>query len=99
MVPTFVLWLTGGTLNMNFESKQTKGESSCSPAEALAMKNAALRATLGYLEYKQGPGEWFKDELAYRFHRMVSLALEAPCHLTNEEPSRFATQNQPLKLG
>ena len=63
---------------MNSESRQTKGASRCSPAEALAMKNAALRAMLGYLEYKHGPGEWFKDELAYRFHRMVSLALEAP---------------------
>jgi hypothetical protein len=86
-------------VNMNTHSEQTKGGSSCSPAEALAMKNAALRATLGYLEYKQGPGEWFKDELTYRFHRMVSLALEAPCHLANEEPSRFASQNRPVKPG
>lgn len=76
-------------LNMNFDSRQTQGESTCSPAEALAMKNAALRAVLGYLEHKHGPGEWFKDELAYRFHRMVELALNAPCELENTQPSRF----------
>lgn len=63
---------------MNFEPKRTNSGSVCSPAEALAMKNAALRAMLGYLEYKHGPGEWFKDELAYRFHRMLEKALEAP---------------------
>ena len=44
----------------------------------MAIKDAALRATLEYIEYKNGPGEWFKDELAYRVHRMVKKALEVP---------------------
>jgi hypothetical protein len=81
-------------LNMNLDSNQTK---SCSPAEALAMKNAALRAVLGYLEHKQAPGEWYKDELTYRFHRMVELALEAPCDLNNDQASRFLAQSQSLQ--
>jgi len=72
---------------MNFNSTQTK--SPCSPAQALAMKNAALRAVLGYLEYKQAPGDWHKDELTSRFHRMVELALEAPCELEDAQQSRF----------
>lgn len=76
---------------MNLVSNQTK--SPCSPADALAMKNAALRAVLGYLEHKQGPGEWYQDELTYRFHRMVELALEAPCELENEPSSRFQSLN------
>jgi hypothetical protein len=61
------------------------------------MKNAALRAVLGYLEYKNGPGEWFKDELTYRFHRMVELALEAPCSLNIPEPDPSITHGQPFK--
>lgn len=69
----------------------------CSPADALAMKNAALRAVLGYLEHKQGPDEWFKDELTYRFHRMVELALEAPCELENEQSARFQSVNRPFE--
>ena len=75
---------------MNFDSNQMKGLSPCSPSEALAMKNAALRAVLGYLEYKHGPGEWFKDETAFRFHRMVEIALEAPCELESAPALRFA---------
>ena len=85
-------WLAGG---MNLGSNHTKGQSPCLPSDALAMKNAALRAVLGYLEYKQGPGEWFKDELTYRFHRMVELALEAPCDLKTEASTRFTAQDQP----
>jgi hypothetical protein len=74
---------------MNCDSIQTTSKSPCSPADALAMKNAALRAVLGYLEHKQGPGEWYQDELTYRFHRMVELALEAPCEMQDEQSSRF----------
>ncbi len=79
---------------MNCDLNQAKGQKPVTPAEALAMKNAALRAVLGYLEYKNGPGEWFKDELAYRFHRMVELALEAPCDLNRGEPSRLTDQSR-----
>jgi hypothetical protein len=79
---------------MNFDSNQMN--SACSPAEALAMKNAALRAVLGYLENKQGAGEWYKDELTYRFHRMVELALEAPCELDPNIQSRFLAVNRQL---
>jgi hypothetical protein len=81
---------------MNLDSNQTTVKSPCSPAEALAMKNAALRAVLGYLEDKQGPGEWYKDELTYRFHRMVELALEAPCELDPNNQSHFLTVNRQL---
>jgi hypothetical protein len=81
---------------MNCDTIQTPSKSSCSPAEALAMKNAALRAVLGYLEHKQGPGEWYKDELTYRFHRMVEIALEAPCELTTEQPSRSQASDRSL---
>lgn len=80
---------------MNCDLNQAKGQKPVTPAEALAMKNAALRAVLGYLEYKNGPGEWFKDELAYRFHRMVELALEAPCDLNAEDHNRFMAQGRP----
>ena len=79
---------------MNCNSNRSSGKNPVSPVDAVAMKNAALRAVLGYLEYKNGPGEWFKDELTYRFHRMVELALEAPCDLKNDEPSPFLDQNQ-----
>jgi hypothetical protein len=80
-------------LNMNFDTNQTQGRGAGSPAEALAMKNAALRAVLGYLEYQRGPGEWFKDETAYRFHRMVEIALEAPCEVeSSAQPSRFLSR-------
>ena len=82
---------------MNFNSDQTKDLGPCSSAEALAMKNAALRAVLGYLEYKHGPGEWFKDELTYRFHRMVQIALEAPCELPNAQPPRFPARRAQLE--
>jgi len=78
---------------MNCDLNQAKGQKLVTPAEALAMKNAALRAVLGYLEYKNGPGEWFKDELAYRFHRMVELALEAPCEPEREQSSRFLAES------
>jgi len=84
---------------MNCDLNQAKGKKPLTPAEALAMKNAALRAVLGYLEYKNGPGEWFKDELAYRFHRIVELALDAPCDLNTEEPNRFVAQGRPLEDG
>lgn len=77
MVRHVVLWFIGAVMNMNFRSKQIRTQSLGSTAEALATKNAALRATLEYLEYKNGPGEWFKDELAYRVHRMVKRALES----------------------
>jgi hypothetical protein len=80
---------------MNLDGNQTNVKRPCSPAAALAMKNAALRAVLGYLEHKQGPGEWYKDELTYRFHRMVELALEAPCELEAENPPRFLSVNLP----
>lgn len=84
-------------MSMNFDSNQTRDESSCSPAQALAMKNAALRAVLGYLEHKHGPDEWFKDELAYRFHRMVKMALDTPCELENGQPSRFLASGRNLE--
>jgi hypothetical protein len=77
---------------MNCDSIQTTAKSPCSSADALAMKNAALRAVLGYLEHKQGPGEWYQDELTYRFHRMVELALEAPCDLELPSEGRFLAQ-------
>jgi len=51
------------------------------------MKNAALKAVLGYLEQKQVGGEWSHD--AHRFHRLVELALEANCDLGSEEQPRF----------
>jgi len=72
---------------MDFNSHQTKSQ--CSPTEALAMKNAALRAVLGYLETKRDHGEWHQDELTSRFHRMVELALKAPCELAGAQHSRF----------
>ena len=78
---------------MNCDSIQTTVKTLCSPADALAMKNAALRAVLGYFEHKHGPGEWYKDELTYRFHRMVELALEMPCDLDNTQPSVSRTIN------
>lgn len=65
-------------MNMNFRSKQIRAQSPGSTAQALAIKDSALRAALDYLEYKNGPGEWFKDELAYRVHRMLKKALEFP---------------------
>jgi hypothetical protein len=79
---------------MNVNSKQPKN--ACSPAEAVAMKNAALRAVLGYLEYQHGPGEWLENQTAYRFHRMVELALEAPCELESALESRFAARRPQL---
>jgi hypothetical protein len=79
---------------MNCDSSHSTGMNPISPVEAVAMKNAALRAVLGYLEYKNGPGEWFKDELTYRFHRMVELALEGPCDLKNHEPEPVVDHNQ-----
>jgi len=82
---------------MNCDSIQTTVKSPCSPAEAVAMKNAALRAVLGYLEHKQGPGEWYQDELTYRFHRMVELALAAPCELETLNQSLFSSVNNPLE--
>lgn len=79
-------------MNMNFRSKQIRVQSPGSTAEALATKNAALRATLDYLEYKNGPGEWFKDELAYRVHRMVKKALESPTE-QGRQPLEFLDLN------
>jgi hypothetical protein len=76
---------------MNIEATRTKGKSRCSPAQALAMKNTALKAVLGYLEQKQVPSEWSAD--AHRFHRLVELALEAHCELGSEEQSRFQIQD------
>jgi hypothetical protein len=72
---------------MNCNLNPSTEKNPVSPIDAVAMKNAALRAVLGYLEFKNGPGEWFKDELTYRFHRMVELALEAPCDSKNDEAS------------
>ena len=51
------------------------------------MKNAALKAVLGYLEQKQAPGEWSAE--VHRFRRLVELALQAPCDLENAEQPRF----------
>jgi hypothetical protein len=82
---------------MNCDSIQTTVKSPVSPADALAMKNAALRAVLGYLEHKQSPSEWYKDELTYRFHRMVELALEAPCNLEQPKEGRFLPHDHELK--
>lgn len=65
-------------MNMNFRSKQIRALSPGSTAQALAIKDSALHAALEYLEYRNGPGEWFKDELAYRVHRMLKKALEFP---------------------
>ena len=53
------------------------------------MKNAALKAVLGYLEHKTGPREWPIDEAALRYRRLVELALEAPCELATDEKPRF----------
>ena len=78
-------------VNMNIEATLTHGKSRCSPAQALAMKNAALKAVLGYLEHKQVPGEWSSD--AHRFHRLVELALEVHCDLGSEEQPRFQIQD------
>jgi hypothetical protein len=79
---------------MNCASNYSTRKDPVSPVDAVAMKNAALRAVLGYLENKNGPGEWFKDELTYRLHRMVERALDARCDLQNDDPSRFIEQNQ-----
>jgi hypothetical protein len=81
---------------MNCDSILTPVKNPCSAADALAMKNAALRAVLGYLEHKQGPGEWYQDELTYRFHRMVELALAAPCEVEALNQSPFRSANSPL---
>ena len=51
------------------------------------MKNAALKAVLGYLEGKQRPGEWSSE--AHRFQRLVELALEAHCDLGGTDQPRF----------
>lgn len=80
-------------MNMNSRSKQIRVQSSGSIAETLATKDAALRATLDYLEYKNGPGEWFKDELAYRVHRMVKKALEFPAE-RDRQPLEFLELNR-----
>lgn len=66
-----------------------KVQNAGSNAEALAIKDAALRATLEYIEYKNGPGEWFKDELAYRVHRMVEKALAVPGEQENTQDTGF----------
>jgi len=58
------------------------------------MKNAALKAVLGYLEQKQGSGEWSNDATVYRFHRLVEIALEVPCDLGSAEQSRFQIQDR-----
>jgi len=79
-------------MNMNCRSKQIRAQSPGSTAEALAKKDSALRATLEYLEYKNGPGEWFKDELAYRVHRMVKKALESPSE-QERQPLQFFDLN------
>jgi len=81
-------------MNMNFRSKQIRVQGLCSTADALAAKDAALRAALDYLEYKNGPGEWFKDELAYRLHRMVKKALEFPAE-RERQPLQFLDLNRP----
>lgn len=78
---------------MNCASNHSTKKDPLLSTNAAAMKNSALRAVLGYLEYKNGPGEWFKDELTYRLYRMVELALDAPCDLQNDAPSRFMDQN------
>jgi hypothetical protein len=80
-------------MNMNFRSKQIRPQSLCSTAEVLATKDAALRAALDYLEYKNGPGEWFKDELAYRLHRKVEKALEFPAE-QERQPLEFLELNR-----
>jgi len=85
-----VLWLNGPT-DMNIEVLSTNGKCRCSPAQALAMKNAALKAVLGYLEQKQVVGEWSHE--AHRFHRLVELALEVHCDLGDEEQPRFQIQD------
>lgn len=77
---------------MNFNCKQMVWESPRSTEEALAVKDAALRSILGYLEHKHGPGEWFQDELAYRVYRMVTKALEA-----NGEPVKKETPRVPSR--
>jgi hypothetical protein len=76
---------------MNIEALSTNGKHRCSPAQALAMKNAALKAVLGYLEQKQVLGEWSHD--AHRFQRLIELALEANCDLGSEEQPRFQIQD------
>ena len=79
-------------MNMNFRSKQIRAQSPGSTAQALAIKDSALRAALDYLEYKNGPGEWFKDELAYRVHRMLKKALEFPSEKVSQ-PLEFLDLN------
>jgi hypothetical protein len=78
---------------MNIQTGQNHGKSQCSPAQAVAMKNAALKAVLGYLEQQQTRGEWSKDETAQRYRRLVELALEAPCDLKSEKQPRFEIQD------
>ena len=80
-------------MNMNFRSKQIRAQSLGSTAQALAMKDSALRAALEYLEYKNGPGEWFKDELAYRVYRMMKKALEFPSE-QQRQPLEFLDLNR-----
>lgn len=80
-------------MNMNFRSKQIRAQSLCSNAQALATKDAALRAALDYLEYKNGPGEWFKDELTYRIYRMMKKALEFPSD-QKRQPLEFLDLNR-----
>jgi hypothetical protein len=78
---------------MTIEAAATQGQSPCSPAQALAMKNAALKAVLGYLELKSKPGEWPADEVALRYRRLVELALKAPCELESGEKPRFEVKD------
>ena len=87
-------WFSRAVTNMNFGPKQISARSSRSTAEALAIKDAALRATLDYLEYKNGPGEWFKDELAYRIHRMVKMAMEFPSQTEESQLLEFAQSDR-----
>ena len=82
-------------LNMPFDSEQTNRQIPISPSEALALKNAALQATLSYLEHKN-PENWFKDELAYRLHRLVEKALECSFQLDETRaisPKRLDKRN------
>ena len=83
-------------MNMNFGSKQIGAHKSRSTAEALAVKDAALQAALDYLEYKNGPGGWFKDELAYRIHRMIKTAMEFPSEQEKSQPVEFLQLNRRL---
>jgi len=69
--------------------KRTGGDSTLQTSDALAVKDAALKAALDYIEAQGGAYDWWKNELAYRTHRRLRQALELPEECQKKQTGHF----------